>query len=180
MPRVVAFCCAVFLLMCAELVAAQPYSTAVGIRFGAKAGLSAQQAIGLKYTVELMGEAGLYSKQTSFTALLQRHQKLLLPGVNFYHGVGPHVGFRSVTVADGAKTGNARVGFGGLSALAGAELKMGKTVLSVDYKPAVNFWGGSSSLEGGVAFSIRYILVKAKRKLGVNLPKWLPARGVKA
>ena len=179
MPPLFAFSCVALAFIYATTAIAQPYTTAVGIRLGGKVGISAQQAIGSKSTVELMGEAGLLSKQTRFTALLERHHRLMFPGLNFYVGAGPHLGVAKLAT-QAEKGGYERKVFAGVSALAGGELKLRNTLVSIDYKPVFNLVGGQTVFDGGAAISVRYIFANPKPRRKSKMPEWWPRRSTKA
>lgn len=137
-------------LTCFSAVA-QKYRTNVGARIGRNDfGISLQQKI--LEEVTLQGIAGLGTRETDFTFLVEKHFPLLGKAFNYYLGAGAHVG----SLKDYG-------GFYGADVILGTELKMPlfPLVLSLDIKPAIHAnhsdW---FAFDGG--FTIRYILVKEK------------------
>jgi hypothetical protein len=135
------------------LVWAQKYRTAVGVRVGkTDFGFTAQQKILERTTLE--GIVGMGMREGRGTLLIEQHFPIVGKGFNYYLGAGGHVGTLK-------EYGN----FYGLNAIAGVEMKLPlfPLVASVDVKPAVHVnhenW---ASVQG--AFSVRYILVKEKKK----------------
>lgn len=138
---------------------AQKYSTAAGIRLGSGIGLSIQQSIGGKNTIEGIVQKGFFNNQTTVSALFEQHHSILSKGTNFYLGAGPQIGM----YGNSGKTAGIKNSFG-VSFIGGLELKLGKTLLSFDYKPSINLSGGTSFLESGAAVSLRYVFIKAPKK----------------
>jgi hypothetical protein len=146
---------------------AQQYNTALGLRLGGDPGMTLQQRIGKKYTVEAMLQQGLSNRTTTATALLQRHFPIAGRNLNIYLGAGPHVGFAP---ADVEKSSTAKTSFVGASGIAGAELRMNRLLFSLDYKAAFHLAGSSQLMNAQTGVSVRYILVKAPNK--EPLIKW--------
>lgn len=146
---------------------AQKYTTAAGIRVGTDFGITLQQSLYKNYTLEAIVQKGLFSKQTSVTALFEQHNKLFAKALNFYVGAGPHMGFYSTskTYDDKNPTYTPKNAVG-LSLIGGIEVGFKKTLLSFDYKPAFNIVGGTEFINGQAAVSLRYIFLKkmAKKK----------------
>ena len=138
---------------------AQKYFTTAGIRLGSGIGVSVQQSVGGNNTVEGIIQKGFFSNYTQVAALFQQHHGILSRGTNFYLGVGPQIGL----YGNSGKTAAIQNAFG-VSFIGGLELKLGKTILSFDYKPSVNLIGGTGFLDSQAGFSVRYVLVKAARK----------------
>lgn len=130
---------------------AQKYRTAAGLRLSKNQyGLTVQQKVFDKTTLEGLALVG--SREVSATVLAERHFGILGPSLNYYFGVGGHLG-------NNKDTG----GFGGFDALAGVEYKVAFTplVLSLDFKPTVEF-NSDDWARFPTAFSVRYVLVKEK------------------
>lgn len=149
----------VFLMMSSRGLHAQKYATAAGIRLGSGIGVSVQQSVGRNNTVEGIIQKSFFSNYTQVSALFQQHHGFLSRGTNFYLGAGPQIGL----YGSSGKTENIKNAFG-VSFIGGLELKLGKTLLSFDYKPSVNISGGTSFLDSQAGFSLRYVLVKAPKK----------------
>ena len=152
----------------APSVYAQQYNTALGLRLGSEMGISLQQRIGRRFTVEGLVQHGLSSNATTFTGLLEKHYPILGRNMNLYLGAGPHVGFQP-SGADKGEGG--RTGFAGASVIAGGELRLNRLLFSVDYKPAIHFAGRDKVFDGQTGVSVRYILAKAPaKKQRINWP----------
>lgn len=137
---------------------AQKYRTAAGIRIGTEFGLTVQQLILENSTIEGIIQKGFFNDQTAITLLYEQHQKMVFKGLNFYIGAGPHVGIYDDKDRDGRKNSY------GLSAIGGIEMRFGSLLASFDYKPAINFTGGERIFDSQTALSLRYIIIKAKKK----------------
>jgi len=147
-------------------VSAQKYTTAAGLRVGSGIGLTLQQRIGEKFTVEGIAQKSLFSNESYISALMERHIKLVAKGLNFYVGAGPHIAFNKMNVTDeksGEPVTYTNTGYG-ISAIGGLEMRFKRMVFSVDYIPSVNFHGGDNIIGSRTGISARYILVKAKKK----------------
>jgi len=144
--------------------AAQKYTTAGGIRIGSDFGITVQQSLWDNYTLEGIVQKGLFSKVTSVSALFEQHHKLISKGTNFYVGGGPHMGFYSTVKATDKEEAYKPKNAVGLTLIGGLEFRLGKTLLSFDYKPAFNIVGGTEFINGQAAISLRYIFIKAHKQ----------------
>lgn len=158
----------VFLLMLGAFsVEAQKYTTAIGGRLGNGIGLTVQQKLWKNTTFEGILNQRVKDDEIVFTALLERHQKLIGKRFNFYLGAGPHFGWNSDFET---QTGQSMVG---LTGIAGLEFTLGRLNLSWDFKPALNITGGTQALDPQTAISLRYVFIKhQKKKKKVNLKFW--------
>lgn len=154
-----------FLLIIASSVKSQKYITAAGIRAGSGIGLTLQQRIGDKFTLEGIGQKSLFKNESFMTALVERHIKLVAKGLNLYVGAGPHVAISKMNATDdkGMPVTYTSTGYGA-SAIGGLEMRFNRMVFSIDYLPSVNFNGAGNLLGSRTGISARYILVKAKKK----------------
>jgi hypothetical protein len=131
---------------------AQKYRTAVGLRLGTPYGITVQQAVASRVTLE--GIAGLASREVTGTVLAEYHFGILGRSLNYYMGAGGHLG-------NNKDTGR----FGGFDAMLGIEYKIAflPIVLSYDFKPSVEInsddWARFPS-----AFSVRYVIFKQRNK----------------
>lgn len=132
---------------------AQKYRTAVGARLGVgNSGLTVQQRLGEKATLE--GLALFRDREVTGTLLLERHYHILGPSLNYYFGVGGHVG------------GHEDYGtVGGADALVGAEWKLPLVpfVVSFDFKPSLEL-NNDERMRFPTALSLRYVLIKEKKR----------------
>jgi hypothetical protein len=147
---------------------AQSYGTAVGARVGDGFGLTIQQQVGDKATVELIAESVFKSHDWTYSAIYEQHYNIIpfLKFFNFYVGVGPHL-YQPAT-------GSAIARGYGVSAIGGVELKLGNLLFSVDYKPLINFSGGNRTFDGQKGFSVRYVIFdRIKIKSGPSVKERL-------
>jgi hypothetical protein len=161
---------AIFLLQPLYLQA-QLYTTALGLRLSQHAGITLQQQVGKRITVEGMLQHGLLSNQTIVTVLLQKHMHLITKGINMYAGAGPHLTWYPMPPT--LKGGDERASATGLSLLAELEAAVGRTLIAIDYKPAFNFGAGIPVYQGEVGLSLRYVLVKQWKSKKSRTPAFL-------
>ena len=155
----------IFLAFISITISAQKYITAAGLRVGSGIGLTLQQRIGEKLTVEGIAQKSLFENESYVSALLERHFKLIAKGLNFYVGAGPHMAVNKKNVTDekGNPVTYTSKGYGA-SAIGGLEMRLNRMVFSIDYIPSVNFNGGENVFGSRTGISARYILIKAKKK----------------
>ena len=97
---------------------AQTYTTAVGIRVGNSIGLTINQRILKKWTLEGILQND-FKETTNFHLLARRHHSLLTRRANWYYGIGAHAGTE-------AKIGS----IAGFDGILGAEM----TLLKFNYE----------------------------------------------
>lgn len=145
------------ILLCAgTFVAAQAYDTGLGIRLGTEWGLTVQQRIAKRTTLEGILQHSNRRNETGITLLGEQHQPILIRNVNIYYGGGLHKGW----VAD-----NEEVGYEdpfGVTLIGGAEASLGRINVSWDLKPAINIVGGERAVYTETAVSVRYVIDKRK------------------
>ena len=143
---------------------AQTYRTAAGIRVGEGLDLTFQQYLTNNWTAEGILHTHLFSKNLGATVLAEKHHKILVRNLNFFYGVGGHYYARS----DENRNENMTISNNvfGLSAIAGAELSLGRLNLAVDFKPEMHLSGDQvHPLEWNpVCVSARYIIEKRERR----------------
>lgn len=141
---------------------AQTYITAIGLRADRGLGVSLQQYIGNRWTLEVIGHSPFRTKELGITALGERHHKLLVRNLNFYYGGGGHYYWKST---DGKDMSEIHQNVFGLTGIGGAELSLGRLNFAVDFKPELHFTGNQvHPFEWpGAAVSVRYILEKRSR-----------------
>jgi hypothetical protein len=158
----------VFIIVIASLPAvAQKYRTAAGIRIGSGIGVSVQQYLWDKFTLEGIVQKNLFKSGTHVSALFESHNKLLFKGLNFYLGAGPHFGFYGSGVQSDSKTSEESIAIKnavGVSAIGGLEMRLNRVLLSYDYQPGINFSGGEQVFNSQTGLTVRYIFLKAKKK----------------
>ena len=132
---------------------AQGYTTAVGVRLGKQMGVTVNQKIINKLSVEgiLQHDSG-NGGYAQF--LVKRHTNVLTKGVSLYFGGGGHYGY-----------GESHDGIKGVSGLAGIELSLFRLNVSLDYMPMFHLSHpdeqSTNSFQSAGAMSIRYILLKS-------------------
>ncbi len=138
---------------------AQKYTTAAGVRLGTGIGITLQQSLGGNKTLEAIVQKGVFNDLTTVAVLLEQHHKIFSKGTNFYLGAGPHFGLYGNSIKN-AGIKNAV----GASFIGGLEMRLGKMLLSFDYKPSLNLIGGNGFLDSQAGISLRYIFIKAQKK----------------
>ncbi|MFT4663961.1 MAG: hypothetical protein ACI9XB_000902 [Gammaproteobacteria bacterium] len=142
---------------------AQHYRTAAGIRLGSEKtiGLSIQQLVYKKITLEGILQVGAgNSSLNSIIVLAEQHQKILFKRLNLYYGLGLHKSWynNNSTLEDEFRNPS------GVAAITGLELAVGKMTVSLDIQPNLNVVGGNQFLNTTTAVSLRYVLIKPKKK----------------
>ena len=122
-------CLTIFLLtLISFIVEAQSYVTAMGLRMGTDFGISIQQKILEKTTLQGIVSTSAAKSATTATLLIQTHQPLVSKRFNFYIGGGFHQRWIDELSED-------RDIRRGITAIAGAEMTLGRFNLAWDYKP---------------------------------------------
>ena len=144
---------------------AQSYKTTAGMRLGTDWGISAQQRIDKRITVEGILQSSLQREEFMITVLGEHHQPFLGPRFNFYTGAGLHKGWITDSKEMGLKNPF------GLDLIAGIEFTFARMNLSYDLKPAINLIGGERTVYFQTGVSIRYVIVKKPFLEGNNKKK---------
>lgn len=155
------------LSICQSVVFAQSYGTSLGLRFGNQqdfrtVGLSAKQRIEKGWTLEGIVQSD-FNYNTTFHALIERHERLISKRFNYYYGTGISLGQEASTLKDPSTKeiistyGNKTLG---LDLIFGIELTLLKANISIDYKPNINLIGRNPWYAGQVGISARSVLVK--------------------
>lgn len=147
------------LISVAAPASAQSYFTAGGLRMGTDWGLTVQQRVAKKTTVELILQSSFFRKEGMVTLLGEQHTPLISRRFNLYFGGGLHKGWHTVEPIYGVDEPE-RPGPFGITAIAGVEMTIGRLNLSYDIKPALNISGGENFgyFQSGV--SARYVIAK--------------------
>ncbi len=137
---------------------AQSYITALGLRMGTDFGISVQQKILEKTTLQGLVSTSAVKSATTATLLIQSHQPLISKRFNFYIGGGFHHRWANELSED-------REIKRGITAIAGAEMTLGRFNLAWDYKPMYHLNTAVNTFENETAISLRYVFIKkSKRK----------------
>ena len=139
-------------------VSAQDYNTAIGVRGGFYNGLTIKHFIGSKAALE-----GIFSSRWrgfNITGLYEINNPIAeVAGLNWYYGVGGHIGFWNGRYVHWKDDYNDHTVIGA-DGILGLEYNFSEIPinLSIDWKPAINLVGYNGFWGDGGAFSIRYIL----------------------
>jgi hypothetical protein len=134
---------------------AQSYNTAGGIRLGTDWGLTFQQRIAKKTTLEAVLQKGFVQDEILLTLLGEQHFPILSRRLNLYFGGGVHAGWSSAAFRSGGYKNPI-----GITGIGGLEFSIGRLNLSWDFKPVYNLVGGESEFYLHSGLSARYIFVK--------------------
>ncbi|SRR5690606_15261672 len=145
----------------------QSYGTSLGLRFGNQqdfrtVGLSGKHRIQKGWTVEGIIQSD-FNYNTTFHALIERHERLISKRFNYYYGTGISLGQEASVQKDPATReiistyGNKTLG---LDLILGIELTLLKANISIDYKPNINLIGRNPWYAGQIGISARSVLVK--------------------
>ena len=143
------------LLLSSFSVFAQSYTTAGGMRLGTEWGLTLQQRILDRATIEGIFQSSLTREELTITALFEHHNPLISKRLNFYAGGGLHKGWTT------QKNPLYKNPFG-FTLIAGLEFTIARLVLSYDFKPALNITGGEKKFYLQTGVSLRYVFVTQK------------------
>jgi hypothetical protein len=153
----------------ASSLLAQRYGTALGLRlgnndYGRTIGISAQQRIAERITIEGIAQSDL-SRNSTLSFLIEKHQPIISKRFNFYYGGGISFGNEeSIRKIEKSKQiiqtyGNATTG---VDLIGGIEMTLLNSVISLDYKPNINLAGREDFVRGQVGISARMVLVSSK------------------
>lgn len=146
-----------FLFALSSNLFAQSYNTAGGIRLGTQLGVSVQQLIGKKNTLEGIVQYDPNEQETVLTLLYEMHKPILLRNMNFYYGGGAHSGFYKNQQEELNSTF-------GIDGILGLELTYKRINISFDYKPVFYLDKRETNFANQTALSVRYVFVKRHKK----------------
>lgn len=130
-------------------LSAQAYMTTAGIRTGNSFGLTVNQRLLKRTTVEGILQNHFVTKTTYLHILARQHKSLISRRLNGYIGGGVHLGLQNQPEASG--------GVAGLDGVLGLEFTAMRLSVSADFKPQLTY-GQGIVLNTGV--SVRYVLFK--------------------
>lgn len=139
-------------------VISQGYTTAAGLRLGNHLGLSLNQRLIGKLSLEGIVQSDMRDNGYA-QLLLKKHSSVIGRGFNLYAGAGGHLGY-----------GEILGGQYGVSGIVGVELSLFRLNVSLDYVPMVHLATGNEGGSTGTGFSsqgamsVRYIMFKANNK----------------
>lgn len=137
----------------------QSYVTAMGLRMGSDFGITLQQKLIGHLTAEGIITTSPVHNQTTGTLLLEIHNPLISKRFNFYLGGGLHN--RWLQDDEGQHLTHY-----GVTAIAGAEMTLGRINLAWDYKPVFHLNVESLPFESQTAISMRYVFIKKIKGAG--------------
>jgi hypothetical protein len=137
---------------------AQDYTTGIGVRTGYYNGLTVKQFLGGKSAVEGIVTTRWQGFNVTVLYELHRWSAFDVDRLNWYYGVGGHIGFWNGTYTTWGVSGTSYMVIG-IDGILGIEYNFEEIPLnlSLDWKPAINLIGYSSFWVDGAAFSARYI-----------------------
>lgn len=147
----------IIVLSVVSLANAQDYKTGIGIRGGLYNGLTLKHFIGEKTALEGIVDTRWHGFDV--TVLYELHNSAFdVDRLNWYYGVGGHVGFHDGDYYPDGTAGNNLTTIG-VDGILGIEYNFREAPIniSLDWKPAFNLVGESKFWGDGGAFSIRYI-----------------------
>lgn len=148
------FLFATLLLLTATTISAQNYKTGIGARVGFFNGITVKHFVSPGNALE--GIVNFRWGGAIVTGLYEWQQPIhSAPGLDYYLGIGAHVGFfndKDYKWADSSST------IVGADLVAGLEYTFPTAPFSIalDYKPAFNFIGDNHIWADGVALSLRF------------------------
>ncbi len=139
------FLFAALLLLSASTISAQSYGTGIGARLGFFNGVTVKHFVSPNNALE--GIVNFRWGGVIVTGMYQWQQPILsAPGLDYYLGVGAHLGFFD---KDDYKWSDAS------SVIVGADIVAPFTI-GLDYKPAFNFIGDNHVWADGIALNLRF------------------------
>jgi len=151
------FMTAIIMICVVAFSNAQDYNTGIGLRGGLSNGLTIKHFLGEKTAIE--GILSSRWKGFNITGLYEIHKQAFdTERLNWYYGVGGHVGFWNGNDVDWVNDNDDYTVIG-IDGILGLEYNFKEIPinLSVDWKPAMNIIGYSGFWGDGGALSIRYI-----------------------
>ena len=140
-------------------LSAQGYGTAIGARFGNGWGLTMQNQVALKTTVEVILQSGFTQQDVTLSVIGERHTNILTRGLNIYTGAGLYYTWLETRENVIKQPTNPW----GIAPIGGVELSLGKFNFSADFKPLLRVGGGENAsdikrLQWQTGISVRYII----------------------
>ncbi len=139
---------------------AQKYVTAAGMRLGTDWGVTVQQKIARRLSVEAIAQSSLQRDEIMLTGLLEHHMPFLGRRFNLYLGAGVHKGWLGEDRAEDTPT-RYEDPFG-ITFVGGLEFTIGRLNLSYDLKPAINLQGGTRNFYTQSGLSLRFVIISEK------------------
>ena len=152
------FIMSIVVLFClVALSYSQDYRTGVGLRAGFANGLTIKHFIGERSAAEFLFASRWHGLE--ITGLYEIHHNAFeISRLNWYYGIGAHVGFWNGNYTPWGTNGNSYTVIG-IDGILGIEYNFGELPfnLGIDWKPAFNVVGYTGFWGDGGAISLRYI-----------------------
>ena len=146
------------LLTLSASLEAQDYTTGIGLRGGLATGVTLKHFIGDNSALE--GIIVTRWRGLALTGLFELHKMQIfdVERLNFYYGVGGHVGFYDGSYYPNGTAGESFLALG-VDGILGVEYNFNEIPInvSVDWKPSLNLLGGFNPGFDEGALSVRYI-----------------------
>ncbi len=148
------------LLIFAAGVFSQAYITAVGTRLGDDFGVSLQQRISKRNTVEGIFSGGLFTDDYKTAVLVEQHFPLFFKTFNFYLGAGIGAQWNKLDIPEQTYDKSLMI-----PVTLGLELTIGRLNVSADYLPQfVLDKSVDKKFSNSSAISLRYVIIKNDKK----------------
>lgn len=145
----------------------QAYDTALGMRLGTDWGVTVQQRVAKRTTIEAIVQSSLQREEAIVSLLGEQHFPLVFRNFNIYAGGGFHKGWINTPADSDVVYENPF----GVSFIAGIEFSLGRLNVSYDFKPTINFVGGENKVYTQTGISLRYIIIRRELHLFNNNKK---------
>ena len=150
------FICTILLIWSTQLVVAQKYDWAGGVRMGTEFGASLTPRIAKKATLEGIAQYSHLYHSSRIALLFRQHQGFLGKRFNIFIGGGPGWAWYHEKDQELKDENSANV-----VAIFGIEGTIGRLNISWDYKPVYSFTGPRTFFSES-ALSLRYVIIKRK------------------
>ncbi len=148
------------LCLAAGNISAQSYNTALGMRLGTDWGVTLQQRIANRTTLEVLLQSSLQREEVLLTVMGEQHLPVISRRFNIYYGGGLHKGWINETDRNDEPYANPF----GVTFIGGIEMSLARLNISYDFKPAINITGGQHTFYTQTGISLRYIIDKREWK----------------
>ncbi|HMN90901.1 MAG TPA: hypothetical protein PKD70_01230 [Saprospiraceae bacterium] len=148
------------LCLAAVRTSAQSYNTALGMRLGTDWGVTLQQRIANRTTLEVLLQSSLQREEVLLTVMGEQHLPVISRRFNIYYGGGLHKGWINETDRNDEPYANPF----GVTFIGGIEMSLARLNISYDFKPAINITGGQHNFYTQTGISLRYIIDKREWK----------------
>ncbi|WP_236980059.1 hypothetical protein [Membranihabitans maritimus] len=139
-----------------NLLKAQSYQWAAGIKLSKNMGISAVYSPEVPYSIEAVISKNFWTNESGLSIIGRYHRKIITKSINIFGGGGLHHGFYN----------DERASFTGVLVNGGMEISLGKTNVAFNLSPVLAFGREDVKFRVGSDLSVRYILKKQPKKKG--------------